>query len=574
MLINTAPRLRAAFVAAIASFLVVVVVAPAFGHAALVSSSPSDGQRLDGAPDAVVLEFNEPVTTPTGGVRVFNADGDRVDNGDAGRGPSDTFVVASLQPELPDGTYIVTWRAFSADNHPVKGAFVFQVGDGTGVDDSLVAQLLNADSDRPFAIGNTILRWLGYLGVLVAAGAVFFLLLVAPNSPGAEPVVARSVGVASGVALTAALLGLLFQGAEATGLGWSAFVAADVIGDTLKTSFGTSTMLRLVGVGLLLTAAVAGMRAGWRVVALGGAGIALASYLFTGHSAVSSPRPVVLVADAVHLAAVAAWFGGLVLLVILVRPRLLDRGEAAGIVTRFSTVATLYVVLLVGAGLILAWVEVQALRALTSTVYGWTLLAKIALVVVALLIGAYNRRRLVPTLDQEAMPVAAGTAPSSVAAPIEDGDPSPGAWQGLRRSVAVEVALLVVVVAITAVLVNLAPARDAAGIGAPFSTYVDLGEYEVNLVVDPNRAGTNQIHIYLLTEAGRPAVVSEDIELALELPDEEINAIDRVPFRAGPGHWLLTGPELALSGPWLVTIRVPVGDFEVLTVQVPVVVNP
>ena len=37
----------------------------------------------------------------------------------------------SLQPDLPNGTYVVSWRALSADSHPVSGGFVFVVGDAT-----------------------------------------------------------------------------------------------------------------------------------------------------------------------------------------------------------------------------------------------------------------------------------------------------------------------------------------------------------------------------------------------------------------------------------------------------------
>ena len=40
-----------------------------------------------------------------------------------------------------------------------------------------------------------------------------------------------------------------------------------------------------------------------------------------------------------------------------------------------------------------------------------------------------------------------------------------------------------------------------------FSTYVPLGSdgSQVNLVVDPNQAGPNQVHAYLIDPSGRPA---------------------------------------------------------------------
>ena len=42
----------------------------------------------------------------------------------------------ALEDGLADGTYIVAWRAISADSHPVNGAFTFTVGDGPAASDA------------------------------------------------------------------------------------------------------------------------------------------------------------------------------------------------------------------------------------------------------------------------------------------------------------------------------------------------------------------------------------------------------------------------------------------------------
>ena len=85
------------------------------------ASNPGDGAQLDTAPDQVTLEFTEPVSAELGGVRVFAADGDRVDVGARGPHRRRAIVEVDLEADLPDGAYAVTYRIVSADGHPGPG---------------------------------------------------------------------------------------------------------------------------------------------------------------------------------------------------------------------------------------------------------------------------------------------------------------------------------------------------------------------------------------------------------------------------------------------------------------------
>ena len=53
----------------------------AYAHAALESSTPSDGARLKTAPTTIDLAFSEKVTVDPGSIRVTNTNGERVDKG-------------------------------------------------------------------------------------------------------------------------------------------------------------------------------------------------------------------------------------------------------------------------------------------------------------------------------------------------------------------------------------------------------------------------------------------------------------------------------------------------------------
>src|SRR5207248_33031 len=105
---------------------VLLTALPASAHAMLQATTPGDGAHLDTAPSVVTMTFSEPVSAPLGAVRVFDARGRRVDNGNVVA--RDATVSLGLDGSLADGCYIVTWRVISADSHPVRGAFNFTVG--------------------------------------------------------------------------------------------------------------------------------------------------------------------------------------------------------------------------------------------------------------------------------------------------------------------------------------------------------------------------------------------------------------------------------------------------------------
>ena len=530
-----------------ALLLAAAVASPAFAHALIRSTTPSDGEAVQTSPEEVTLEFNEPVTMSPGGLRVFNSEGARVDEADATS--TEKSAVVSLQPDLADGTYVVSWRAVSADAHPVHGAFVFTVGDGEA-DEAVIAQILEGTSDTGMQVTAAVLRFLQYAAALLAAGGAFFLIWIHDRKAEERPALLRVVFTAAVVAGVVTLIGFGVQAALVTGLGLRAMVDPAALGDVMASSYGISSVALLVG---LLVLAVAARRLwdDWAVVAAAtGAVISVGAFALTGHSAGSQPRWLVVGADIVHTTAAAAWFGGLVLLLLTLRRRKAedDAVGGAGLVSRFSSMAFWSVVVLSVAGTALGWAEVRALRALTSTAYGWTLITKIALVLLVLAVAAYNQRKLVPAVQK------AGE----------------NAWQRLRSTVRLEVLGLVIVIAVTGVLVNLIPARDAAGITGPLSARQPLGEeHFVDITVDPNRVGLNEIHIYVFSNDGRSAD-AEEISVGLSLPAEDIGPIEREPTPTGPGHWTLTQAELPIPGRWIVTIDVALSRFEQAQAEIPI----
>lgn len=561
----------------LAGLLVLLSAGPASAHAQLEGGSLFDGQVVDVGPEELFLDFNESVTSPRGGLRVFNGAGERVDEGGTYQtADAPDIVRVDLQPDLAEGTYAVTYRVTSADGHPVNGAFVFSVGAEAASGDELLGQVFTSGADRPFAVAAAAFRWLMYAGTLFAAGALLTLAWLGRELEAHDRVVAL-VRRGAWVALVASVIGVFLQNVLVSGEGFAGFVDGPGLGATLQSFVGISAVVRIVGAVALLS----GLRRGPGALASAGGLVMLASLLLEGHTLTTGPGAVVWPAAAVHVLTAATWFGGLVVMALELRARRRadDPVGAGRLVARFSSLFTLSVVAVVAAGAALSWVEVRALRALTSSTYGWVLVAKLVAVAPLLLLGAYNNRKLVPALTARrrrgrgpsAQPVIAGGS-DEVADRAAKRDE---AWSLLGRTIRVESVLVVVVLALTSVLVALQPAAEAAGITGAFSTnqtFEGLGQ--MSITVDPNRAGQNEVHIYLLSDVGRPLEIDEGVTMSLSQPELDIGPINRTPTFAGRGHFILEGPELSVPGRWEITTEVALSRFDVVSTVTEVVVNP
>jgi copper transport protein len=564
----------------------------AAAHAELVSTTPERGAQVDAAPGQVAFRFNEPVEAGFGAVRVFDAEGDRVDEGELIRpGDGSEAVGVALRGDLPDGSYTATYRVVSADSHPIAGGFVFTVGHGGAAPSATVAELIEeGDAGPATSIAFGAVRALAYLAIALAVGGVVFLGAVwLPGlraASGAEPDWASAsqafaarfgrmaaVTVVLGVLTTA--FGIVLQGANAGGTSFWSALDPTVIGDVLGTRFGTVWGLRFLDwllLGVALLAAVAGARLPvLRPASLGAAGLAatrlasarmlaalalLLGFLvvspgLSGHAGTTDPELVVMTSDTLHVLAMSVWMGGLVALLVVL-PAATRRVEApdrtrllAACLSRFSPLALACVIVLIGSGTFQSILYLEALGDLTDSAFGRAILVKIALILVLIGLGALNMRRNRPQLERLA---AEGAAPG-------------GAGRLLRRAVQAEVGLIVVVLGVTAALTSYPPpGAEAAG---PFTTSSELGPAELEVTVDPADAGTNEIHLYLFdARDGSQYDRARELTVQLRLPDRDIGPLESRIDKAGPGHYVARRALIAPAGDWQLLVRARVSEFE------------
>lgn len=549
---------------------------PAGAHASVRQTTPFDGERIEqgDVPDVVTIEYNENVEIPPNGIRVFDEDGQRVDTEEPVPAADDPMVGAvALGDDLDEGSYIVTWRAVSEDGHPIRGAFVFTVGESTAASDTVVADLLSGGGAsigvvQRLATAATYAPVLFLVGALLAGG-----VLGRAASERSHEWVRR----ATIAAIALSVLAVPLQAMAASGDGVAAAIDGEQLWTVLTSSVGLAAVVRLAGlVGVLVTSGRARVAAG---------AVALLSFLVDGHTRTVEPVWLMLAGDTLHLVAGAVWFGGLVVLVRELRARKLadDPVGGATMLAGWSRLAMWSVAGVVVGGVAMSYATVRTPLALVTSTYGQLLQVKLLLAVIVIGIGAWNHFRLVPRIEQ-AVPVPAGG--STATTPDAEGDAATAdagdddarirtglAWLRLRRTVRAEVLVLLGILLVTGFLQNERPAAEALGIGGTFQATEELTEdLNLDIVVDPNVAGQNSIHLYLLNDAGRTVSDVEEVRMELSLPEQDIGPIERTPVVSGPGHWVLNGRELALPGTWEITAIMRIDRFTEASVTVPVVV--
>jgi copper transport protein len=538
---------------ATAALAAVLATAPAAGaHARLLTTQPANDAVLEQSPGAVLLRFDEPVETAFGAIRVYDARAHRVDSGDVER-PSEREARVELGRRLARGTYTATWRVVSADSHPVSGAFVFHVGAPGANPAGIAAQVLEGGTPRTVTVLFSFVRALDFLLLLLVGGGT--LMLVAGLAQASAATRSRLALLLAAAALLLALVGLagiVLQGAAAGGFGLGEARHWDVVSAVLETRFGT---VWLAQVALALACAVllfAGRRLGvLAAVALAPAGALLLTPALSGHASVSGR--IAFVTDVAHVVAASVWVGGLAALVLALVWTGVERWSlAAAAVPRFSGFAVVAVSWLIASGTISGYLQTRALRGLWETTYGRLLLVKLALVLPLLLLGLYNNRRAVPRLRERLASAAERTR--------------------FLRTAGTELALMVAIVGVTAVLVSEPPARAEVAPTGPYATTTRLGSLELNLVVDPAAAGRNQIHLYLLNpQTGQPTDVDQ-ASVSATLASREIGPLRLTAHRAGPGHFVVRAAQLALAGDWQLRVESRRGEFDAAeaTVSVPI----
>lgn len=554
------PRAALAVVAMTVGLLF-LLSAKASAHAELVETNPPNGAHLDTAPRQVVLRFTESVNPVRRGFSLLDGSGTTVAT-PAGQGvPGDATRVSMPLPSLDDGVYVVSWRVVSSDSHPIHGAFVFSVGDARAA--PLADAGAQAGSDRLVEIGFWLFRLLSFVSLALVVGGAFFVV-VCWQAGLADRRVRRLITWAWLVSVISAVVLFGLQGPNVAGSSLAGLADPTLLADTARTRFGILLLVRialLALAGWLLTRMKTVSRK--EIALMAGLGYALTlTWSGTGHAAAGLLSNVAVLVDAAHLTAMSVWLGGLAVLTscTLGNGGLNREDEATVAVSRFSRTAGVSVLVLGGTGLLQAWRELAEFG--PGTQYFTLLIFKVAvfglLLWLASLSRSFVRRRL-------SMPATSRKAADRLA--------RHDMLTGLRRSVAAEAGIAVVVLGLTAALVAIPPGGhdhgpSAAAVPAgPFLGSLALPDSgDVQVWVDPARTGNNQIVLNVRDERGINQNVPE-VRAQLHLPAADIDPLPVSFTRTGPGQFIAKDVIVPIAGTWTLDLHVRVSEFDEITVD-------
>lgn len=467
-------------------------------HAVLITSTPETNQRLDTAPPRLSLTFSETITLLAGSnLDVLDEQGRSVAAGPGAVSPSNAKVIElPLRAGLPGGTYTPKFSIVSADSHAITGRFVFGVGPGplkapvavaVGGPGEMSAWSVTARFAEFVCLG-------GLLGLLAFRWLVWRPTWLRAPRPRDGRVDAAARWASSQFWAAFAAVGMLAVLAEGYLLVTkSASALGQGVGATLTDPAGISQVMRDTRFGdlwqvriLLLFALLAiaaweflaepvvdegepgmqapppanvptrgGVRPTDPVPALAGRRfpaalmavvllISLVSVSLQGHASTAPWSALQITADAVHLVAVSIWVTGIALLAwTLFRLPNVVGGDgpllSAGILARFSQVATVAVIVVLATGTVRSIGELSGIAQLWETGYGRSIAFKIALLGPIGFLALRNRKIL--------------------AALTRVRQPNRATLRMIRRTAALEFSIALVVVVVASILVSQVPGR-------------------------------------------------------------------------------------------------------------------
>jgi copper transport protein len=500
---------------------------PVAAHAQLDTSSPAPSAVLESAPSEIRLDFNEPVVPVARSIEIYNQEGQRIVVGEALVSSDDPSVlIAGDVPGIPDGLYVVAWRAVSNDGHAIEGAYSFQIGASAPIvaTSDLIANVLSGqDGPRGLSWLMGIAKFLGFLGLCLVLGC---LAMLAGGSISSRRVI-TCVGIGWIFAAVSALVFFVAQGPYTIAGTWSDLFDTSLWSDVYATRLGKALVVRellllslLVLIWSLRGQFARSLTSWWRsTTLLVGIGIVL-TLSVSGHPSASALAGVAVFVDALHFSSVILWVGGLI---VVAFGGVMRSAHADVVVRRFSRIATFAIPMTVLTGLWQTWHLVPAIGDITQTTWGKALLVKTCFVIAAVTLGGFAR-----WLVQR------------------------GEGSSIHRIVVVEFLIATVVLGVTAGMLSQSPEVRAAN--AVFSTQLVEGDMIVGVAVTPGRVGNNEIHVTVTTPNGSLSPV-DNITMRLTLPGSEVPTITAAITELGPNHFVGTLSILS-PGTWTLEILI------------------
>ncbi len=520
-------------------------------HAYIKKSTPLDNETVEKAPREVTIKFDESIQPSFNSIKVFDSEGNRVDQRNGRIDPKQPFILKSdLKKNLPNGSYRIKWKVVSSDGHPVEGVIPFQIGE-EGQDSTSIHNETKGYTPKADLI---IIRWLQYLSNACFVGLIFFYMVVLPKELRETGTVDKKFFklISTGLIFLflSILLSLPLQASIESGYPWSEVFNFSIIENILmNTNYGRSWLIQIA---LLLTLALLTSFISvaestkriilWACLCLGAA--LLLTKALTSHAAAQPNQLLTVAMDFLHLLAAAIWIGSLIGFVALlsIRKNTEIKQDYLKMIKSFSKWGLGLVLLITITGLSGSFLYIPNLSALFQTNYGQVLTCKVILLLLMLLLAAVNFIK-----------------------------GKRGTTKGLGATLKGELSIGLVILMLSVVLTNLPTAMQSPG---PFrnTNTVNHGE-QVTLRATPNIIGVNLFEVTLKDQEGQPIKEVEQLHLTFTMLEMDMGKETVSLTKTAEGKYEVKGLHFTMAGNWNVHVHVLTKSLESIDTDFKVLVG-
>ncbi|PTL87659.1 copper resistance protein CopD [Candidatus Nitrosopelagicus brevis] len=491
----------------------------ASAHPFLLDSEPGQGQNAPAGTTQIITNYSEAVEIGFSELRVYDANGNQIDNKDTAYNGGETSLIVTTPP-LEDGVYTITSKVLSKiDGHLVQAAIVFGVGD-VKIDSSLLEKQENSETTF---IPESIARFPGLVGqTIVLGGVIVSITIWSSQQTRFREVFADineqfkikfskiiGIGVIATFASNFIMLGVQTWRLETSPL--------DVIG----TTFGTTWLIRMI-----ITIIIIGL---WfwmekkneitikgQIPLLIASLILIATTTMMGHGA-STKLEAPWILDYSHNLLSSIWIGGVIFFAFVALPTITKTENSIkekitlSLIPRFSGLFIIAIGILIITGPTLLWFLDDNVASLTDSTYGKLILIKIAIAAAMIGFGGmYQIKFLKNMSDLEKLNIS----------------------RKISKPLKFEAGLGIALLAVVALLVNSSlPAGEIQSADAIQGTFgyesvlfSENAKFDVKVL--PAGIGSNTISVIVTSYDDKPLVDISGLKIKVSNPQKNISPIE------------------------------------------------
>ena len=491
----------------------------ASAHPFLLDSEPGQGQNAPAGTTQIITNYSEAVEIGFSELRVYDANGNQVDNKDTAYNGGETSLIVTTPP-LEDGVYTITSKVLSKiDGHLVQAAIVFGVGD-VKIDSSLLEKQENSETTF---IPESIARFPGLVGqTIVLGGVIVSITIWSSQQTRFREVFADineqfkikfskiiGIGVIATFASNFIMLGVQTWRLETSPL--------DVIG----TTFGTTWLIRMI-----ITIIIIGL---WfwmekkneitikgQIPLLIASLILIATTTMMGHGA-STELEAPWILDYSHNLLSSIWIGGVIFFAFVALPTITKTENSIkekitlSLIPRFSGLFIIAIGILIITGPTLLWFLDDNVASLTDSTYGKLILIKIAIAAAMIGFGGMYQIKFLKNMnDLEKLNIS----------------------RKISKPLKFEAGLGIALLAVVALLVNSSlPAGEIQSADAIQGTFgyesvlfSENAKFDVKVL--PAGIGSNTISVIVTSYDNKPLADISGLKVKVSNPQKNISPIE------------------------------------------------